>query len=186
MTGHLLYKMLPHGANLMSEGIRGSQALSAVDIAAALALGSLPKHAYYFGLTKYCNDDKAKLSFLNHLESKIQKTIHRRKWHDAEGRARGLALLVLLEGIYGLLCHRCKGRGFVLSKIRRNELRHQKSCERCNGSGVGQISDTQRAKIAKVATSNWIKTWKTRNEEFMLYAHGLDAKVLRHLKRQLQ
>ena len=154
MASHLLYRMLPRGANLMSEGIHSSQTLSAADIAAALAFGSLSKHAYYFGLTKYCNNKKAECSLLNHLENKIQNAIHRRKWHDAEGRARGLAILVLMEGVHGLVCHRCKGRGFILSKTRHGHLSYQKSCERCNGSGIGRISDTKRASIAKIAKSN--------------------------------
>ena len=169
----------------MSEGIRGQSGISRSDVAAALAYGSLSKHAYHMGLAKYCNDKGAEGELLKHLERKIQRTIHKKKWRDADGRAKGLSLLVIQESVHGLLCKQCGGRGFIMKSLKNDGLVHRKPCEKCGGSGMGQLSETQRARITNIATSNWIKTWKPRNEEFMNYALDLETKVLQHLKRQL-
>ena len=185
MTEKLLTKLLPHGANLTTNGIHTKPVISATDVAAALAYGSLPKHAYQLGLAKYCADKHAELTLSKHLERKIQRTINKNKWHDSEGRAKGLASLVIIECIHEIKCKNCNGRGFTGKYSRKNHWSYGKLCHSCNGTGAGRLSYTAQAKIAKLSTSSWTRSWRLRNEPFVQYTYGLEARIIKHLKHQL-
>lgn len=181
MTARLLTKLLPHGTNLNGSGIRAKSDISATDVAAALAYGSLPKYASYMGLAKYCADDHAKYSLLQHFERKIQRKINKQKWHDSQGRAKGLALLTVAECIHETECKSCNGHGVFIKRTANNG----KTCRACNGSGKSQLSCTQQSKIASISTSSWTRTWKHRHESFLQYAYCLEDKAIKHLKKQL-
>ena len=184
MSEYLLSKITPSSVNPNPHGmnIRSANTISGFDVAAAFAYGSLPKHVYYAILAKYCADKAAEGILIAHFEDKIQTTIDKHNWHNAEGRARGLALLSIHEGIYGVKCKPCGGRGVV---VRGKAKMLISSCSSCHGSGEGGFSETQRARIAKISTSNWIRTWKHRYDHFIQYASELHNKALRHLSNHL-
>lgn len=185
MTERLLTKLLPKNAVISGEGQGGNALITGFDVAAALAYGSLSKPAYHLGRAKYCNDKAAEKKLLTHFQRKIQRKIKTRKWHDTTGRAKGLAWLVLQEGVFGIPCKRCEGRGVIWTRRKKQGLGLEKTCYYCNGTGAGQWSDSKRADVAKISKVNWIKTWKPRNDAFIHYAIDLEHKVLRHLRRQL-
>jgi hypothetical protein len=188
MSEHLLSKITPSSVNLHSLNVRSINTISSSDIAAAFAYGSLPKYAYYAALAKYCADKAAEGALIKYFEYKIQTTIVKNGWHDREGRARGLALLAIHEGIYGVKCKPCRGRGFMVKGKTKAKILMSAAispCLRCHGSGEGGFSETRRAKIAKISTSNWIRTWKLRNDQFVQGASELHDKALRHIRCQL-
>ena len=186
MTARLLAKILPHSTNLTNDGSASSKPLfSASDVAAALAYGSLPKPAYHLGMAKYCNDLDAERHLLKHLHRKIQYTITRKKWRNAEHRAENLALLVIRECIHEGRCKRCDGHGFIVRLTGKDRLNYGKPCKACDATGIARLSATQQAKIANISTPSWIKIWRPRHENFVQYAHDLESRVSRHLKQQL-
>ncbi len=185
MTEKLLTKMLSRSVVFTGEGYGGKVGITGYDVAAALAYGTLSNPAYHLARAKYCDDKASEDKLLKYFQKKIQRTIGKNKWHNTKGRAKGLAWLVLHEGVYGIPCKACEGRGFLWKRRATKIKDWGKICHQCNGTGVGQLSAGKESAIAKISKVNWIKTWKSRNEEFIQYATELENKALRHLSHQL-
>ncbi len=185
MSAKLLAKMVPHGIAI-DGSLRGGQVeISAYDVAASLAYGRLPHPAYLLGRAKYCDDPAAGGQLLSHLEARIQRRIRHNRWREHAGRAERLAQLVIHEGIYGLRCKGCSGLGYIYKQGVAGACPcHVAWCKRCKGSGIGRLSERQRAALAEIPPSSWNRRWKALAEEGVQYVSDLDQRVLRHVSRQ--
>lgn len=185
MSVRLLSKMTAKNASIDSMGISGELKITSYDVAVALSYGTLSEYAYYLGRAKYCHDETAHTVLWEHLEERIQQAIKKNNWKDSEGRAKGMALLVLNEGVYRLPCTHCHGRGIIWKKSKGNgSINNGKQCAKCNGTGLGRLSERQRAKIANVPISSWTRTWASYHHKFICYVTGLESELISHMHRQ--
>lgn len=186
MSRRLLARMNPHSISPSNINSKTKPLISSSDVAAALAYGNLSKEAYYLGRAKYCDDKISEALLLQHLERKIQYAIQKNNWRDAPGRAKNLAKLVLAEGVYGLTCKRCQGRGYISKQaISNTSDRHARACQSCHGTGFGKFSYDQKAHIINISKSNWARTWEARTLEFIYYVSKLEQELANHLRFQL-
>jgi len=186
MSAELLTKLTPSSVNLERVGSGGVPDINRYDVAAALAYGSLPTLAYHYGLSKYCMDAKASSNVLKTISEKIQLTIKMEGWPDEEGRSSKLAKLVLLESGHGITCTGCNGLGLIqfTEKSGRNHA-SSTECKKCEGSGVGQLSERKKAEIAGIPKSSWSRGWNERMSIFYEEINILDHVVSKHLGSQL-
>lgn len=182
MGKSLLTKLSPKSVNFMGAGGRSMAEITAFDVAGALSFGDLSVHAYYFGLAKYCLDEKATRETIIHLEKKIQTSIDVKGWQDDRGRALRLASLVLQEVGFGLVCKKCQGSGLEVNN--KSGALVNENCRKCGGRGAGSFTDRQRAALSGIPKSSWSRAWISRMSCFYDYVVELDYLVSSHLKRQ--
>ena len=152
MSVRLLNKLVPHSVSLDSVG-GGKADINACDVAAALGFGNLSGAACDFGFTKYCDDETSAYKLMDYFNAVVNKTALTEQWAQEIGDTRGLAQLMMLEGVYGVQCKKCKG---VCSQVQCKENRLEViNCEKCNGTGLGMLSQRQRARIANIPSSSW-------------------------------
>lgn len=174
--------MTARSINLERQKGGGKTKFTCSDVAAALAYGNLSKPAYYLGRAKYCDDKAAEYALVVHLQEKIQQTIIDNKWRDAEGRAKNLALVVLIEGVYGLPCKHCQGSGCIWhNKVYPYS---EENCNNCSGNGMGKLSGAKKARMIKISKSNWARTWEARSHHFIRYVSELEMELIKHLQQQ--
>ncbi|MCV2883326.1 hypothetical protein OE749_01275 [Aestuariibacter sp. AA17] len=181
MSTSLLNKLVPHGVSLDSVGA-GRQQITRSDVAAALGFKGLSKPASYFGLAKYCDDNAAASKLTEYLESYIEHCASRENWSQGLKSANGLAQLMMLEGVYGVTCKKCKGVGSVITS--RNYAFSTEECGRCRGTGAMVLSGRQRASIAEISPSSWERHWKSRLDFLLQHIYELEDQLHTHLKRQ--
>ncbi|GLS24996.1 hypothetical protein [Marinibactrum halimedae] len=182
MSEFLLTKMNPKGASWEFSGRGGVVAFTQYDIAAALSFGALPLPAYYLARAKYCEDHQAAESLRAHLLDKIEKESLQQDWKITKDNACGIADLLMAESVFDIQCKACKGLGYLYEKS--GSINSSRRCEKCNGSGVGVLSQRKRAAMAKIALTTWHRHWNERLDFLMCYIKELEEHVVKHINEQ--
>ncbi|WP_299494617.1 hypothetical protein [uncultured Shewanella sp.] len=181
MSIRLLNKMTPRSVAL--DIVRGGvPEISSSDVAAALSFGNLSEAACNFGLAKYCSDNIATYKLMDYFNEIIKEKVKIERWSQGINETEGLARLMMLEGVYGVRCNKCKGRGHIIQAQKGRGVANE--CGKCHGSGLGTFSQRRRAEIANISSSSWDRHWKLRLDKLLVYAYELESQLNRHLKMQ--
>ncbi len=183
MSLRVLSKLLPQGVRYDTVGGAGKIEIQPSDVATALSYGNLHPAAHYLALVKYCNDEAAAEKLIHYFESIFKKKIANNEWEKDVKDTRSLATLVVYEGVFGCSCKRCQGKGVELDK--KGIIPRHKECSKCEGTGLGTLSQRHRARIANIPSSTWDRHWKKRIDELLSLAYELEHQVTKHLKWQL-
>ncbi len=187
----LLGKMTAKGMRLDGGG-GGPVTIPAGDVAAALAMGRLPREAVLVGLAKFADDNQSQLDLHAWAQQRFRYRCAVRGWK--QDYAEGLALLVVYELVNPTRCPECHGRGKrwrqVVEKVERADgvekigATRWLDCPRCKGHGTVRLSERDRAAMAGITKSRFIETWAARADELLADLVGLEDRVLRHLWEQ--
>ena len=181
MSIGLLNKLVPQSVALDSVS-GGKTEITSSDVAAALGFGNLSPAACNYGLAKYCASKLAANELMAFFNDIIKKQVKTEQWTQGLKSTEGLAQLMMLEGVYGVHCNKCKGRGIAVHCKGGRGI--SKDCEKCHGTGLGAHSERRRAGIANISSSSWDRHWKLRLNSLLVCAYELEEQLHRHLKYQ--
>lgn len=180
MSAEVLSKLTAKMRQITGEGFGGSPSLTSDIVAGALA-GMHPL-GYMLILAKYTDDEFAKHMLWRDLAAEIAKEKNCNMLI-----AKGAALACFYPVLSPLRCTHCKGRGMVYPKLKGmtvDQSAHQ--CYACEGSGLGSISNRQKAAMACIPPTTWHESWKDYAAKKEQFLWGLEASCISRLNAQLR
>lgn len=177
MSEKLLTKLSIKGCDLNT--IRGGNIdITNYDVAAALGYGKLSKPAYYFARAKFCEDSQATQCLLEFFKHYVKKSLNSLKLNDTPKVVSGVCELMVSEAVFGIRCKKCQGLGHIKKGASFMD------CEKCTGTGTGNLSQRVRAKTVGVPVTTWHRSWNKHLPEFFSYVDLLQDEVKRHIHYQ--
>ena len=179
-TENLLAKLVPKTLVPTGEGAGGNEKLTALDVAAALAMAKLPKHAYWYALAKYCLDEDAERRAHMALNNLIRDYCDKQRWPYKESYTQGIAFALIRERVRPPLCRRCRGRGYYMHRTK------VVACDSCDKAGTKPMSARQVARLCNMPKTTFQRTWQPRMKLFDSWIGEWEDVIVARLKRQLQ
>lgn len=152
----------------MAPGTSGD-ALSALDVAAALGMAKLRPLAYHYARAKYALDEQSRIELFKCLVNVVK-----RKWGDQ--RAEIVAYLAITRNVDSNRCRKCNGTGMNA---------RFKTCRKCQGSGVHIQSDAEISRHLGIARQNYNRDWSARITEMDRIMAQAEAQVIWGVRRVL-
>lgn len=179
MSAEWLSRLTAKMLQIDGVGFGGSPVLTSQDVAGALA-GS-HRHGYLLVLAKYADDNSASQL----LWKELAQEIARERSCDYE-KARGIALACIFPVIRPAHCSQCQGRGLIFPRTKGKSIEDSaRKCEKCDGSGQGEISERQRASLAKIPPTTWHDSWKDYAAKKEQHLWAVESSALSRLRAQL-
>lgn len=189
----LLTRINLHSINAVSVRGSGEAGLSRHDIMAALGMGNLPHHCYWLAMAFYTHDN----SRVDELGQYAWETaLHLAKyyrWEDPPQTSdvpyiyRSLARVALWEILtqHERHCRLCNGDGKRPHDVAPSRLEHvsKSTCPRCFGTGMRELSETNRALRCGIPATSWRRHWQTRYQAIRLECESWLRKALAHVRR---
>ena len=144
------------------------------DVAAALA--GLPDKAYYFTLAKYTDDERAANKFIA-----LFAELAGRLWPGiSDDQARGVVYLSVEGSLWFAHCSKCLGRKVVYDRAGR-----PRDCDKCKGTGRGQLSAAKAGKMVSVSETAYRKTWSKRVAILQSVLTDYEDRAQKHVGRRI-
>jgi hypothetical protein len=155
----------------------GGDAVTGLDVAAALSMAKLTPLAEEYARARYALDEQAR-EMLHAMLANIIK----RRYRQTSGpkitdpQAESLAYLVITRNVDTRRCRKCNGTGYN---------REQKECRTCRGSGVYTASAAQNARVIGVSPQAYGQSWAKRVADMDTLVAELDRQVKSGVRRAL-
>lgn len=180
MSAEKLAKLTAKMRQIDGAAFGGAPELTCQDVAGALA--GTNRLGYLLLLAKYADDNSATNMLWKELADEIQA-----ERDCGPEKAKGVALACIFPVISPMRCNHCHGRGTVYPKVKGmtvDQAAHK--CHACQGSGLSELSERQKAAMAEIASTTWHESWRhyaAKKEEFLW---SVESSALGRLKAQLQ
>ncbi|KAF0804914.1 hypothetical protein A6D6_02678 [Alcanivorax xiamenensis] len=155
-------------------------------VAGALGMGRLHRGAELVGLVIYARHHDVARELVTRLAAAGSALFERKGWKTVY--CYGIAEMLVFELLWPRRCVDCKGDGEY--SVRYTALGEQSvsrkkahRCQRCNGTGRGDLSQREQARVSGIEQSRFIRTWAPRAHEMRLMMLGWEEDCLRHLVR---
>lgn len=164
----LLAKLSVKCSSWSGAGFGGVGGLSPADIAHALAyckseLSSLMLRVKWADQQE--DFGKLVLEFILSVERRAKK----KKWRERKiGTIQRIAYTVVDEAINPRLCIQCKGRGESLDGQKMD------TCPRCEGAGVLEWTDSDRARMIGITPQSFQEVWKLKYQDCQSILRGAE------------
>ena len=149
--------------------------LTPEDVAAAMA--GLDRETTLLLRAKYAGDE----SVMAELESLAVWACMdlARRWRADSVRMRKLISLALDYVIRPQICKACEGRGSRLKRV--IEL-----CQKCGGTGRGEMSEAAKARAVDVDPAQWHKLWRARWADIVTLLQQWEYRGLMVMRERLE
>lgn len=152
----LLALLTPHGIEI-GRPFGGISNLSALDVAAALAMGGAEGHESALLLTKYCHDAQQSHVLWGYWGPTVINHA-RRNWKWEKGQMQKLARITLQDAVEAHTCRTCGGTGVGIANSKMID------CKSCGGGGRMYFGDREMARQLGVGRHVYRSTWLERVE----------------------
>lgn len=160
----------------------GKGGLSPSDVAFLLA--GLPRHIEMVLLATYAAQADAWDEIREILARRVGEEAKRRRWKLRRSEASiqiltGLVDIAMEEVLQPPHCKRCSGRGTVVAKGLVT------TCSQCTGTGLGRISNAEKARRCGLHPSSFKSTWSPRLEFPVRLLRDWMVTGLSHIRNRL-
>lgn len=173
-----LTKLNAKSLNMQSAGGGGNGALTAMDIAGAMAAISDPLGSPLMRY-KYAGDRSSKAVLLERFYLRILGVAEKKEWNAKKVSYYGLLAMGVLEEFCDKRCTKCGGRGIWV-----NNRGVTKTCERCEGTGHYMPTDSARARVLEMSKQSYANGWGDRWEECISMLAEVEATASRTISLQ--
>lgn len=158
--------------------------LTGLDIAGALSMGGARREESLMVMLKWVQDKSVQEPLFYILYDRVVGLAVKRGWKVRKGEEflRKLTRLAIAEIATPNLCPTCNGRREVW--LRGESL--PTKCPHCNGVGVRDMEDQDRAALVGITKSSWCELWRDRYPEVRGIMERVEAAGLSALSRGIQ